>query len=70
MHAVVVYIKGITPAFSSDDFVHLENNIHCESLAEATEVFIKPYGREYRPLAYRLEKLFIENTKPHVFKVG
>ncbi|HLS97396.1 MAG TPA: hypothetical protein VK018_01600, partial [Porticoccaceae bacterium] len=45
-----IYFKGITPSFSSDDFVHLENNIHFASLAEASEVFIKPYGREYRPL--------------------
>ncbi|MDO8343276.1 MAG: phospholipid carrier-dependent glycosyltransferase [Cellvibrio sp.] len=45
-----VYFKGITPSFSSDDFVHLENNIHFENLADAAEVFIKPYGREYRPL--------------------
>lgn len=45
-----VYFKGITPSFSSDDFVHLENNIHFENLAEAAEVFITPYGREYRPL--------------------
>ena len=45
-----VYFKGITPSFSSDDFVHLENNIHFDSLVDASEVFIKPYGREYRPL--------------------
>lgn len=45
-----VYFKGITPSFSSDDFHHLENNIHFENLADAAEVFIKPYGREYRPL--------------------
>lgn len=45
-----VYFKGITPSFSSDDFVHLENNIHFNNLADASEVFIKPYGREYRPL--------------------
>lgn len=45
-----VYFKGITPSFSSDDFIHLENNIHFENLADAAEVFSKPYGREYRPL--------------------
>lgn len=45
-----VYFKGITPSFSSDDFVHLENNIHFESLGDAAIVFVKPYGREYRPL--------------------
>ncbi|HSC67005.1 MAG TPA: glycosyltransferase family 39 protein [Cellvibrio sp.] len=45
-----LYFKGITPSFSSDDFVHLENNIHFESLADAAVVFVKPYGREYRPL--------------------
>lgn len=45
-----IYFKGITPSFSSDDFVHLENNIHFENLADASAVFIKPYGREYRPL--------------------
>lgn len=45
-----VFFKGVTPSFSSDDFVHLENNIHFKNLAEASEVFITPYGREYRPL--------------------
>lgn len=45
-----VYFKGITPSFSSDDYVHLENNIHFENLADASEVFIEPYGREYRPM--------------------
>jgi len=45
-----IYFKGITPSFSSDDFVHLENNTHFDGLADASEVFIKPYGREYRPL--------------------
>lgn len=45
-----IFFKGVTPSFSSDDFVHLENNIHFQNLAEASEVFIKPYGREYRPL--------------------
>lgn len=70
-----VYFKGITPSFSSDDFVHLENNIHFENLVDASEVFIKPYGREYRPLvrlsiwlnhqmgdsalAYKITNLFI-----------
>lgn len=46
----IIFLKGITPSFSSDDFVHLENNIHFENLTAATEVFVKPYGREYRPL--------------------
>lgn len=47
-----IFYKGITPSFSSDDFVHLENNIHFDSLASAAEVFVtsKPYAREYRPL--------------------
>jgi hypothetical protein len=45
-----IFYKGITPSFSSDDFVHLENNIHYENLTAAAEVFVKPYGREYRPL--------------------
>jgi hypothetical protein len=45
-----IFFKGVTPSFSSDDFVHLENNIHFQSLAEASEVFIKPFGREYRPM--------------------
>lgn len=47
---LAVFYKGVTPSFSSDDFVHLENNIHFENLAAASEVFINPYGREYRPL--------------------
>lgn len=45
-----VYFKGITPSFSSDDFVHLENNIHFKNPAEALDVFVKPFGREYRPM--------------------
>ncbi len=70
-----IYFKGITLSFSSDDFVHLENNIHFENLTDASAVFIKPYGREYRPLvrlslwlnhhmgdsalAYKISNLFI-----------
>jgi hypothetical protein len=46
----LIFYKGVTPSFSSDDFVHLENNIHYENLVSASEVFVKPYGREYRPL--------------------
>ncbi len=46
----LVFFKGITPSFSSDDFVHLENNSHFANLAEASEVFVTPFGREYRPL--------------------
>ncbi len=45
-----IFFKGVTPSFSSDDFVHLENNIHFNNLAEASDVFINPFGREYRPL--------------------
>lgn len=42
--------KGVTVSFSSDDYVHLQHNIHYKSLGEALEVFTNPYGREYRPL--------------------
>lgn len=45
-----VFTKGVTPSFSSDDFVHLENNIHYQNFTEAFEVFRQPFGREYRPL--------------------
>lgn len=46
----LIFFKGVTVSFSSDDFVHLENNIHYEDLSSAAEVFVKPFGREYRPL--------------------
>lgn len=42
--------KGVTVSFSSDDYVHLQNNIHYQTLGDALEVFVNPYGREYRPL--------------------
>ncbi len=42
--------KGVTVSFSSDDYVHLLNNIHYKNLGDALDVFVNPYGREYRPL--------------------
>lgn len=45
-----IFFKGVTPSFSSDDYVHLENNIHFKNLTEVSEVFVKPFGREYRPM--------------------
>jgi hypothetical protein len=44
-----VFFKGVTPSFSSDDFVHLEHNIHFQGVTEAAQVFVEPFGREYRP---------------------
>ena len=46
----LVLYKGVTISFSSDDYVHLQNNIHFKNFAEALDVFVHPYGREYRPL--------------------
>ena len=42
--------KGVTVSFSSDDYVHLQNNIHFKNVADSLDVFVNPYGREYRPL--------------------
>ena len=46
---IFIYIAGITPSFSSDDYIHLINN-QAASLQEALKVFIEPFGREYRPM--------------------
>lgn len=46
---LVVYVAGITPSFSSDDYIHLINN-SSTSISEAFKVFIEPFGREYRPM--------------------
>jgi protein O-mannosyl-transferase len=47
---VIVFFAGITPSFSSDDYVHLLNNTKFTSINEVLAVFTEPYGREYRPL--------------------
>jgi len=70
-----VLFAGITPSFSSDDYVHLLNNTQFKSINDVLTVFIEPYGREYRPLvrislwlnhlmsadasAYKLTNLFL-----------
>ena len=46
----LVYAPGMTESFSSDDYVHLDKNIHFKSAGEALSVFSESYGREYRPL--------------------
>ena len=50
LFTVIVFSQGITRSFSSDDYVHLENNIHFENVIDALTVFTHPFGREYRPL--------------------
>jgi protein O-mannosyl-transferase len=47
--SIFIYIAGITPSFSSDDYIHLINN-QAASLQEALKVFVEPFGREYRPM--------------------
>ncbi len=47
---VIALYAGITPSFSSDDYVHLLRNTQFNNLNEALVVFTEPYGREYRPL--------------------
>lgn len=47
---VIVFYAGITPSFSSDDYIHLLNNTKFNGLKEALIVFTEPYGREYRPM--------------------
>ncbi len=47
---VAVFYAGITPSFSSDDYVHLLNNTHFKNTLDALSVFTEPYGREYRPM--------------------
>ena len=48
--SIALYYKGITPSFSSDDYVHLEKNISFENPIQALSVFTEFDGREYRPL--------------------
>ncbi len=48
--ASLLFFKGVTPSFSSDDYVHLEKNIAFKDLLEAGDVFLHLDGREYRPL--------------------
>jgi protein O-mannosyl-transferase len=46
----LVFAPGMTESFSSDDYVHLDHNIHFKNTFEALSVFTESYGREYRPL--------------------
>lgn len=46
----MLFYKGITPSFSSDDYVHLTKNIHFKDIKEAMGVFARLDGREYRPI--------------------
>lgn len=47
---VIVFYSGITPSFSSDDYLHLLSNTKFKSISEALVVFTEPFGREYRPM--------------------
>lgn len=46
---ILLFYKGITVSFSSDDYRHLQNNIHFNTLKDACSVFFGMDGREYRP---------------------
>lgn len=46
----LLFYKGITPSFSSDDYVHLAKNIQFDSFRDALTVFTELDGREYRPV--------------------
>ena len=48
--SIALYGKGITPSFSSDDYVHLKRNISFKNAIQALSVFTEFDGREYRPL--------------------
>jgi hypothetical protein len=47
---IVVFYTGITSAFSSDDYVHLLNNTNFNNTFDALNIFLEPFGREYRPM--------------------
>jgi protein O-mannosyl-transferase len=48
--SIALYGKGITPSFSSDDYIHIEKNISFKHAIQALSVFTEFDGREYRPL--------------------
>jgi len=47
---VLLFSPGMTPSFSSDDYVHLAKNIFYRDFFQALSVFTEFDGREYRPL--------------------
>jgi hypothetical protein len=47
---VILFAPGMTTAFSSDDYVHLNFNTDFANLLDASQVFSTTWGREYRPL--------------------
>src|SRR6188508_1147538 len=47
---IAVFFTGITPSFSSDDYVHLLHSTNFKNTLDSLSVFAEPYGREYRPL--------------------
>ncbi len=47
---IAVFFAGITPSFSSDDYVHLLHNTGFNNTWDALNVFVEPFGREYRPM--------------------
>ena len=48
--AMLLFVQGMTPSFSADDYPHLLKNIHYENFWQALSVFSEMDGREYRPL--------------------
>lgn len=46
----LILSPGITPSFSSDDYIHLLNNSNFTSIHDLLTIFTGPYGREYRPM--------------------
>ena len=48
--SIALYYQGITPSFSSDDYIHLKKNISFKNAIQALSVFTEFDGREYRPL--------------------
>ncbi len=45
----LLFVPGMTPSFSADDYPHLVKNIHYRGFLPALSVFTELDGREYRP---------------------
>ena len=50
LFTLLIFIRGITPSFSADDYPHLLKNTHQRGILDAFSVFLELDGREYRPI--------------------
>jgi hypothetical protein len=46
----LLFVPGMTPSFSADDYPHLVKNIYYQEYLQALSVFMEFDGREYRPI--------------------